>query len=235
MQDQRLTNNSGKGKSPHFYRTGDPSALLVQGEQISDPGFTPPAGEEVVEVPTVLAIDAICHLAGDVTLDDLGRLLRLFAVDAFRLETLPVYLEEDEQPLLEHWRATGEIIFDTGDDEWKQMVIGHLAAGRRMRRVHLLRQPLSDYLRWEFAFQCQVGEDIRVVDLDEHPELTDHPHDFWLFDNRVGVSMDYDADGRLAHCERIGESDIERFRLWRDGTWRAGRPLPEFLNRVEAA
>lgn len=183
----------------------------------------------------MLAVEAVCQLAGEVTRTDLVRMLRLFSRSAFRLETLPVYLDDDEQSLFDHWRATGEIVVDAADDEWKRMIAGHLTAGRTMRRVHLVRQPLTDYLRWELASQRELGEDIRIVDLGEHPELADHHGDFWLFDNRVSVAMRYHADGRLIRCELIGDGDIDRCRAWRDLTWRAGAPLDDFLRRAKAA
>ncbi|MGH8907095.1 MAG: DUF6879 family protein [Egibacteraceae bacterium] len=235
MKHIRLTNDPRKEGSPHFYQAEDPSKLLVQGWHVADPGFVPPADEAVVEVPAALVVEAVCRLAGEVTRTDLVRMLRFFSRSAFRLETLLVYRDDDEQPLFDHWRATGEIVVDTADEEWQRMIAGHLTAGRTMRRVHLVRQPLTDYLRWEFGSQLEFGEDIRVVDLAEHPELADHPGDYWLFDDRIGVAMRYDADGRLLRCEPIGDSDIDRCRDWRDLTWQAGTPLGDFLRRAEAA
>lgn len=104
-----------------------------------------------------------------------------------------------------------------------------------MRRVHLVRLPLSEYLGWEFAVQtasADAGEDIRVVDLDDHPEFAEGAEDFLLFDDRVAVRMRYDEDGRLVRPERIGQDGIERCRAWRDRTWGVAVPLNEFRARV---
>jgi hypothetical protein len=52
----------------------------------------------------------------------------------------------------------------------------------------VLRTPLGPYLRyeceWGYAYNVQVGKDIRILDLAETPEppgLVDH--DFWLVDS----------------------------------------------------
>ena len=59
-----------------------------------------------------------------------------------------------------------------------------------MHTVHASR--LSAYLRWEFTSQATTnvtaGEDIRVVDLEHHPELA-ADQDVWIFDDEVGVKM----------------------------------------------
>ncbi|MGH8896531.1 MAG: DUF6879 family protein [Egibacteraceae bacterium] len=235
MAYESANNRSGVVGSPHFHRGDDPSKLLVQGWRIADPGFELPDGEATVEVPTVLALDAVCQLDGQVTRTDLIRMLRLFSTSSFRLETLQRYTEDSETARLASYAATGQIDpHDPGTARWTAMVAAHLTAGKGMRRVHLVRQPLSDYLRWEFAFQTHTGEDVRVADLGTYPELADHPGDSWLFDNRVGVRMVYDDDARLVACERIGEDGIDACRIWRDRAWAAAAPLADSLDAARA-
>lgn len=47
------------------------------------------------------------------------------------------------------------------------------AAGRRWRRVHVLRFPLNDYLRYEcewcYTHNVAAGEDARILDATETP------------------------------------------------------------------
>ncbi len=93
-----------------------------------------------------------------------------------------------------------------------------------------MRLPLSGYLRWELAVQAAsvaAGEDIRIVDLDEHPQLGGLD-DFWLLDDRVGMRMRYDPDGRLIAPERVADAAIGQVRGWRDRAWRVATPLAEF-------
>lgn len=59
--------------------------------------------------------------------------------------------------------------------------------GKSVSRAHVLRSPLTDYLRYELAAypgNIKAGETIGIIDLAEQ-EVTGLPdHDFWLFDDR---------------------------------------------------
>src|SRR6266704_4575263 len=106
---------------------------------------------------------------------DLAELLSNIRQSAFRLETLSKYTEDDEAELFASF-LRGEPLpeWTPANNSWLKMVADHRAAGRIVHRVHLVRPPLSDYLRFEFAAQIpsvQAGEDIRVADLLTHPEL----------------------------------------------------------------
>lgn len=235
MAPTRLTNGSGYGGSPHFYRS-DSNRLIVQGYHAAPEGITPPQGEGLVEVPAVLAIDAICALTGEVTRTDLDRMLRLISKSSFRLEARQSYLEPAEEPVRQHFRTTGQILLaDPALRSWQQMVADHLAQGRTMRRVHLVRAPLSDYLRFEFALQAHTGEDVRIVNLHEHPELAGAPPDYWLFDDRVALRMLYNHEGRLLDCMQLGQDHLDDCRAWRDRTWQAATPLAPFLEQHRTA
>ncbi|MGH8932898.1 MAG: DUF6879 family protein [Egibacteraceae bacterium] len=219
MDLAKLNTDSAGGNSPHVYRA-DPTHLVVQGSPVFDPRV--PAGEVAVSISTLLVLDGLCQLRGAVSLADVSLMLEVFSSSAFRIETLDWYSVPEEAQALERFRTTGQAR-DPYVDEWFRLVCGHIAAGRTMRRVHLLRLPLSDYLRWELTVQqgsVEQGEDIRVVDLDLHPELADIDEDFWLFDDRVPVRMAYDSQGRLIRPERMPNGAIDHVRGWRDRAWR---------------
>ncbi|MGH8887939.1 MAG: DUF6879 family protein [Egibacteraceae bacterium] len=234
----RLSGDSGVGGSPAVYQR-DPRTLVVLGDEVHDPTIPLHPGEAAVAISSLLAFDAVCQIGGPMTMGDLYRMFRMFGESTFRLETLPVYREPSEIPRIAHFEATGEIRADEpAIAAWMGMLAGHAAAGRSMRRVHLVRLPLTGYLRFEFAFQqhsVAAGEDVRVVDLGEHPDLAALDTDFWLFDNRVPILMRYEADGALIGPERAPNDELERLRGWRDLTWAAAVPLTEFLTRAGAA
>ena len=56
----------------------------------------------------------------------------------------------------------------------------------------VLSSRLSSYLRWEFASQVATSVpavgDIRIIDLDRHPELAIDT-EVWIFDDAVRVKM----------------------------------------------
>jgi len=94
--------------------------------------------------------------------------------------------------------------------------------------------PLSDYLRFEFAAQmpsAQAGEDIRVADLIEHPELTRLRQDFWLFDSETVLLQHYDEEGRFRGSEL--RSDVAAYCCqMRDQALNASIPLMEYLTAL---
>jgi hypothetical protein len=73
--------------------------------------------------------------------------------------------------------------------------------GRTMQRVHVVIEPLTDYLRfevaWSYAHSVAAGEDVRIIPLAEGEGWPpDVPvRDFWLFDDTELFDMRYDTDG----------------------------------------
>lgn len=120
------------------------------------------------------------------------------------------------------------------DYAWDRLVAGHLEAGRSMRRVHTVRPPLTEYLRWELAYQATNDEPIRILDLDEHPELAviEELGDAWIFDERVGVRLRYDEEGRMTDPERLDDEQLGEYLPLRDRAWQAATALDNFLAKV---
>lgn len=216
----QLTSTSFGGESPNVY-TIDDADLLVQGYTTTNPGITPSPGEDVVTLPALLAIDAAAALdPNGMIFRDLSRMLAVCSESLFRLETLDGYAADRETAAYEQWLATGEVPTDDPKfSRWVRMVERHVAAGRTMRRVHVLPHTPSAALRFELAMQhsCSIpaGEEIRTVRDADVPDLASED-DFWLIDNRVGVRMVYDDHGGLARLDRMTTSEVERARHVRD-------------------
>ena len=84
----------------------------------------------------------------------------------FRLETLQRYDAEYERDDLAAF-LSGEPITTT-PGPWQAMIRDHVAAGRRLVRVHIIEEPLSDYIRYELAayrLNAEAGEDVRLMPL----------------------------------------------------------------------
>jgi hypothetical protein len=127
--------------------------------------------------------------------DDWQAKFRDFQTEAWRLETLPQYLVPQEAEEFEAFKA-GARFPGPYSDSWTDMV-----RTRNVGRVHIVRRPLSDYLRFEFEryyqHQASAGEDIRILDLTDRPNpLPDDVGDYWMFDRSTVVLMRYEDDGR---------------------------------------
>lgn len=124
------------------------------------------------------------------TLDgEFTELFRKFKHSAFRLETLQWYGVGYEEGPLEQFLAGKPVVHDPSKDEWCGMIRNAVASGRRMERVHVVVEPLTDYLRYEmhsYAPNVEAGEDIRLIPVRDGDWPADLPkgHDFWLFDSR---------------------------------------------------
>lgn len=149
---------------------------------------------------------------------------------AFRLETLSSYGVASEDEELRGFLSTGELDIPD-DDQWLRRVRGFRASGRWVGRVHALRQPLGDYLRYEFAvygYTVRAGEDVRILDLDVHPDFGVPEHDFWLFDDAQVVRMDYDSHGRQLGRELLEDVDPAPYVAWKQRALALSVPFPEY-------
>ncbi|MGQ0719279.1 MAG: DUF6879 family protein [Pseudonocardiales bacterium] len=228
----KLNADSYGGGSPTVWRA-DPVMLQVQGWRTENLGIDVPAGEGVVALPALLAVDAVAALDGDsVHVIDLMRMLRVFATSAFRLETRQFYAADDEAGAFSDWRERGHVP-DAADPliaGWTGLVRARVEGGAVMRRVHVVSHPMTDYVRFELALQkaysVPAGEQVRVVDAGLHPGLA-RADDFWLLDDRVGVRLIYDDAGELTQLRRMTNGEVDTARCLRDVAWIAGTDIGE--------
>jgi hypothetical protein len=102
-----------------------------------------------------------------------------------------------------------------------------------MQRVHVVTEPLSDYLRFELtrAYPTNVlaGEDIRILTRDSASNLDLPDQDYWLFDSRRVGRMVYDSAGNLLRIELVNDRDlIAHYRRGRDIALEHAVPLLDY-------
>jgi hypothetical protein len=179
-------------------------------------------------------------MGGTVTLDaaQLGELIRSrFTRRAFRLETRAAYeVGSDGGDVARYLRGERE-----PDPErkgaWLTRLRAEQAAGKLRQRVHVLRSPLSGYLRyeceWGYVPNVAAGEDVRILDLAERPLPAglDIDHDFWLLDDQLVVRMHYDEGGRFLGAEVLVAAELPRYRLGRDAALEAAEPFSSYWGR----
>ncbi|TDD62435.1 DUF6879 family protein [Actinomadura rubrisoli] len=150
-----------------------------------------------------------------IPLEEFGKLFETFQRSAFRLETLAKYTVPEEADAFRDFLAGRSKPDNWGANDWAR---GIVASGRIMQRVHVVRSPLSDYLRfeigWGYPGSIDAGEDVRILDLthNEVPGLPDH--DFWLFDDETVIRMHYSPEGEFLGADRVPE--VEPYRTYRD-------------------
>jgi hypothetical protein len=140
-----------------------------------------------------------------------------FDRDAFRLETLPVYTVEGEREDFRRFLEEGPESIQS-DTTWTRRIRQYRDSGRWIGRVHVVRRPLSDYLRFEFAYyhhSIRAGEDVRILDLTNKPNPGLPEQDFWLFDESRVVRMDYAPDGTQTGRELLEGVDPAPYVEWK--------------------
>jgi hypothetical protein len=144
---------------------------------------------------------------------ELGTLLDQAQRELFRLEVLDAYDVATDGGDFARYVAGERGPDPARKGPWLQRLREDAARGLHNSRVHVVRSPLNDYLRYEMEWgylpNSEAGEDIRILDLAETsaPRLPDH--DFWLMDRNTAVIMRYDDAGRF-----LGAHVAPRRRLW---------------------
>lgn len=168
---------------------------------------------------------------------DLGSAFQNLTTSWFRLETLQAYDVEEEHESFAEFLRTGRLD-SPGDTQWRAMISGHVDAGRSLQRVHVVEEPLTDYVRYEIAEYVRnhdAGEDIRLlpVPAGDWPEGLPQGTDFWLLDDgqprQSAWAMEYDNEGRFLGVEEVQDPDlIDTYRKWRDTALGLSVPLNDY-------
>ena len=102
-----------------------------------------------------------------------------------------------------------------------------------MQRVHVITQPLTDYLRFELAFyqgSVLAGEDIRILSGDLAAGLALPAFDYWLFDGERVAVMYYGDRGTWLHTEIVTELNfVADCCRWRDQALSRAVPLGDYM------
>jgi hypothetical protein len=156
-----------------------------------------------------------------------------FTSTLFRLETLDRYDVSSDGDDLARYLA-GEPGPDMArKGPWMDHIRSEVARGLLTYRVHVVRGPLTGYLRFEFewgyAYNAAAGEHIRILDLAEEaapPALVDE--DFWLIGDDQAVLMRYDSGGRFLGAEIASAQAVPHYRAAREAAWQAAVPFAAY-------
>ncbi|SPE57786.1 hypothetical protein SNS2_3440 [Streptomyces netropsis] len=163
--------------------------------------------------------------------EEFGRLFETFEQAAFRLETLSVYDVEEEREEFERFLANGDMGPDWHDNPWVRSMTGK---GKGVSRVHVLRSPLTDYLRYELAAypgNITAGETIGIIDLAEQTVDGLPDHDFWLFDDQDVYRMHYTSEGVFIGAEPLPAHTLAEYQGYRDRALAEAVPFAEYWER----
>lgn len=170
--------------------------------------------------------------------DEVEHLFSGFRFTAFRLETLQTYDAEYESEAFRKFLTVDESEMPRKQTGWAAEVKAGIAAGRRYDRVHVITEPLSDYIRfqcaWGYRHNLTAGENIRILAVHEDNWPDGLPHlDYWLFDSHQLVLMNYADDGSFS-TELVEDPEwVVAANRWRDHAIQRSIPFPEYETRFD--
>jgi hypothetical protein len=165
---------------------------------------------------------------------------------AFRLEVRDRYAVASDGGDFARYLAGEDLPDAARKNAWLDELRTDTAAGKRWQWVHVVRGPLSNYLRYEFewgyAINIHAGADVRILDLAERPRPAALPdEDFWVLDGEATLIMRYDGRGRFLGADPVDAAEVPRYRRARDAAWQAAEPFADYwaahpgYHRVRAA
>jgi hypothetical protein len=159
------------------------------------------------------------------------RLLTSFEREAIHLEMRDAYGTAVELPYMAKW-AAGEPDDLAWLGDWCENLRQHVKAGRSVRRVRIVSEPLSDYQRWSHSIadpMVEAGEDIRWVPRRRVSSLAMPGNDFYLFDDRLAVFLIYAGSGLAV--DRVASTEAADLQLCRsafEAAWQLAIPHRDY-------
>lgn len=156
-----------------------------------------------------------------------------FTSTLFRLETLDQYTVSAEEKDFDRYMA-GE---DSPTSTWHEVIRGEVARGLITYRVHVVRSPLTDYLRyeceWGYTTSVAAGERIRIIDTAEQdkPAVVPDDEDFWLIGDDHLLLMHYNPDGTFRGASIGSPEQLPRYIGIREAAWAAGQDFTDYWRR----
>lgn len=171
---------------------------------------------------------------------DFNRLFSEFRYTAYRLETLQRYDVFYEKNEFERFLAGESRGRFPGISDWiNETVAKAVTAGKKIGRVHVVEEPLSDYVRfecaWAYTHTVTAGEDVRIIPVAHGEWPSELPHyDYWLFDSVHLVAMYYEPDGSFSTAETItDQSRVIKANYWRDLAINNSIPYRDFARHYD--
>jgi hypothetical protein len=153
-----------------------------------------------------------------VTLNDFGERFGRIEKYAFRLELLQQFIVDDEvEPLARY--LNGELRPPVDYNQgWRDLIKNYSSKGIEFRRVRYLKNPISDYTKfeiaWAYTVNIEAGENIRAIQGEAFPRFeTEVPilKDYWVFDDVDVYIMEYDLLGKFLGVKLVLSENISPY------------------------
>jgi len=172
------------------------------------------------------------------TAEERDGLLATCEREAVHLEMRDAYAIHGEAERFATFLATGkrDDAMDAPDRRYWLDLVGRVTqAGRCMRRVRIVSEPVTDYIRFEWAGtgpNLAAGEGIRWLPRRMASTIALPGNDFWLFDDTTVVFSVFTGNGDVAERQLSTDpSTIELCRSAFAAAWATAIPHSEYTPR----
>jgi hypothetical protein len=168
-------------------------------------------------------------------LPSFAELLNKTRLTALHLEMRDQYLVDEEADDFVRWQATGQRDADPNSAYWAPWVSKireATARGVAVRRVRIISEPASDYVRYEHAatdVNTLAGEEVRWLARTSASDLALPGNDFWVFDDWAVRFHYFAGNGRWTYDELRDEPQVVK--LCRDSfeaAWERSTPHEDY-------
>ena len=157
-----------------------------------------------------------------------------FRHEALHLEMRDLYAAADHSRF-RTWLA-GEPLDPAAEEEWwrpwREMMHGHCEAGRTLRRLRVISEPVTDYIRFEWRDADELvkaGEEVRWLPRQQASGLLLPGNDLWCFDGETVVFTHLSGDGAIQGYELTREPALVTQCVTAFGAaWRAAIPHSQY-------
>lgn len=136
-----------------------------------------------------------------------------FTREALHLEMRDTYAAADHSRF-RRWQA-GEAFDPVQEAEWwrpwREMMNRHRRAGRTLRRLRVVSEPVTEYIGFEWldaAELVRLGEDVRWLPRQRASVLLVPGNDFWCFDAETVVFTHFSGDGEVQGYELTTDGGV---------------------------
>lgn len=154
---------------------------------------------------------------------------------AFHLEHRDAYAVSDvHRPSYEAFTQRGEV--DTSFmNGWATVVREATGRGVEFRRLRIVSEPLSDYIRWEHALTAvnvAAGEQVRWLSRRTCPPVAVVPFDCWIIDSNIVLVNHFAGNGTWPEPGVERRTDPELVKITAesfDAAWTLAVPHGDYI------
>ena len=155
------------------------------------------------------------HRLGAIKLEQFGEAFKTMQRSAFRLEMLDYYTVPGEEEEFRQWRQGQKVPPPGSNQKWIDTVSAAVKRGVDFQRVRLVREPVTEYLKFETAWgyrnNVPAGEKTSCIYYTDKPAFVSQVpivKDFWLFDDERCFLLEYDFLGRFLGINQVPRDHV---------------------------